>query len=574
MQSVNGIVELHSFSSSLGGLVIGGWIDFTWDDPIVPPIVCVETLAGTLTGEGLICLYPREDVKKQGHGFLILVALDQFTQSNMVELRLTTENQIYRLLPIPSLELYTEERVFLHAKHFLQNSPSNDRRARFRKLLDRPHFTGVDTLSGSMWPVHLETDKWYFCPPKGLVVRGWFLDPFRKVARIRLCCEGARQAIEPDEWIRIQRRDVAQGFAAQYGSVDEHCGFIAYAPSIYRMGRSMFFEIEMSDGTVVFRPVKPALMTGLSAIKELLSAFDLRRDALVKAYDETIGPAVELMNEFRLEKGPTISVVPFGKQPERARASIIIPLYGRVDFLEYQLAFFADTLDEDHEIIYVLDDPDRASETEALAASAYARFERPFRLLILGHNVGYAPANNIGLKNATGEAICFLNSDVFPREPEWLEFMLETLTKTRGIGIVGARLVYEDGSLQHDGCLFERLPEFGNWPFPMHPGKGRRIEATEDVVDAEIVTGACMVLSRRLAEEMAGFDEGYVIGDFEDADLCLRITDRGYRCVVDNRAELYHLERQSQNLQVGSWRMNLTLYNAWRFQKRWQTRDF
>jgi GT2 family glycosyltransferase len=54
--------------------------------------------------------------------------------------------------------------------------------------------------------------------------------------------------------------------------------------------------------------------------------------------------------------------------------------------------------------------------------------------------------------------------------------------------------------------------------------------------------------------------------------LCFRVRERGFTCVVDNRAVLYHLERQSQSIGASSWRMNLTLYNAWRFQKQWGER--
>jgi GT2 family glycosyltransferase len=84
-----------------------------------------------------------------------------------------------------------------------------------------------------------------------------------------------------------------------------------------------------------------------------------------------------------------------------------------------------------------------------------------------------------------------------------------------------------------------------------------------------MITGACMALRTPLARELGGFDEGYLIGDFEDADLCFRIQEKGLACVVDNRAVLFHLERQSQSIGAHSWRMNLTLYNAWRFQKQW-----
>ena len=61
----------------------------------------------------------------------------------------------------------------------------------------------------------------------------------------------------------------------------------------------------------------------------------------------------------------------------------------------------------------------------------------------------------------------------------------------------------------------------------------------------------------------------YIIGDFEDFDLCLRLHERGLDCAVDLDTELYHLERKSQDLSAHPWRMNLTLYNAWVHQRRW-----
>ena len=65
-----------------------------------------------------------------------------------------------------------------------------------------------------------------------------------------------------------------------------------------------------------------------------------------------------------------------------------------------------------------------------------------------------------------------------------------------------------------------------------------------------------------------GFDPGYVIGDFEDADLCERLRAAGLDCAVDSTITLYHLERQSQG-DDQPWRGNATLFNAWRFNHRW-----
>jgi GT2 family glycosyltransferase len=207
-------------------------------------------------------------------------------------------------------------------------------------------------------------------------------------------------------------------------------------------------------------------------------------------------------------------------------------------------------------------------ELDALAASCLAKFRVPFTVLSLSHNMGYAPANNIGLRHARAPFVCFLNSDVFPDDPDWLEHMLDTAAAP-DVGAVGALLVFEDGTVQHQGIMYERLQEFGGWMFGLHPEKGRFAAVEPILQDVDGLTGACLLMPTSLARELGGFDEGFVIGDFEDADLCKQVQARGLRCVLDRRAKLYHLERQSQGDQQQIWRTNLTLFNAWRFQRKW-----
>ena len=72
--------------------------------------------------------------------------------------------------------------------------------------------------------------------------------------------------------------------------------------------------------------------------------------------------------------------------------------------------------------------------------------------------------------------------------------------------------------------------------------------------------------------ELGGFDTDYVIGDFEDADLCFRIRALRLDCAVHEDAVLWHLERQSQGTPGNFWRHNLTLVNAATFARRWGDR--
>lgn len=562
-----GNIEFYGTAPTLGGLVVGGWIDIVWANPADRPTVTVTVAGQAVSGPTSICLYPRADLDGKGRGFVLLLDTAAVPTGAVEELSFVL-GQRRGELPAAQPALYDEDRLIGHARHALGDALPSAALTQWRQLLDKPRYTGVNTLPQLPFPLHVEVDQASLCPPDGLLLRGWLLDPFARLKEIRLRSGTAMRVLDRRRWVAIARQDVADVYRDSYGPQPERCGYLLYAAGLYQQGEPLYFEVETVDGEIGYRPLPPPVMTGLPAIKAMLGQFALRRDELRRGYDEVVGPAIEAINGFRLRQKPEVAVLTFGAPPVQPRVSLVIPLHGRIDFMEVQLALFADGLAADHEIVYVLDDPTLRSDAEVLAAACFARFRRPFALLLLGHGVGYAPANNIGLDHASGEAVCFLNSDVFPLEPDWLELMWETLQETR-TGIVGACLYYEDGTLQHDGCVFERLPDFAGWPFPMHPGKGRRVPWRDDRRPVEAVTGACMLMPRRLAEELGGFDEGFVVGDFEDADLCLRAAAKGHRCVVDGRARLHHLERQSQDSGTSPWRMNLTLYNAWRFQARW-----
>jgi GT2 family glycosyltransferase len=157
------------------------------------------------------------------------------------------------------------------------------------------------------------------------------------------------------------------------------------------------------------------------------------------------------------------------------------------------------------ELIYVLDDPPRKNDLINLAQRCFRWFGIPMRLVLLPQNVGYGPANNEALRVAHGRYVCFLNSDVLPRDGEWLRRMVGALEADGDLGAVGARLLFEDGTVQHDGMSLRRLPQFGNIPFPLHPGKGQRPPPGRGLRQVEAITGACMVLPRALAQATAVF---------------------------------------------------------------------
>lgn len=564
-----GCVDIIAYCSPLGLWLVCGWIGRAWTNT-ADELRCRIVFDGReQEADGTICFFPRPDVEEFGLGCVLAIEAPPSRQ-RPAEIEVHGGTVDFRLEISDQTQFTNEADAIRQFKAGLAHAVPEMRRARMLKWVSRPLYQGQDSLAQLLSPLFIEVDHAYLCPPDGLLVKGWFADPFSQLKTLRLRSGPRATKIDRSRWIAIRRPDVLAALGPRTGLSDENCGFLAFAPHAYTPGEVCYFEVETISGETGFHPMPLPRAAGIGTMKDMLSEFDLRYHALSVGYDSVIGPAISALNRSRLEDRPNVTAISFGTLPAQVRCSILVPLFRRIDFMEYQLAFLSQTLQTDHEIIYVLDDPSQTAAAERLAASCLARFHRPFTLLFYDRNLGFAPANNIALGYARGDYVCFLNSDVFPKEPGWLEFMLETAANPE-IGVTGALLLFEDDSVQHEGLAFERLPEFDNWVFCTHPRKGLACRNEMTVKRVPAVTGACMVMRTPLARAVGGFDEAYAIGDFEDVDLCLKLRERGLSCAVDHRAQLYHLERQSQGGAEAAWRMNLTLFNAWQFQQRWKT---
>lgn len=270
----------------------------------------------------------------------------------------------------------------------------------------------------------------------------------------------------------------------------------------------------------------------------------------------------------------SVKVHTYNTLPASPTFSIIIPLYGRIDFMRYQLSNFSRTLNASQaEVIYVLDDPKLANQTLALAREMETITGFPFKLLVLGKNVGFGRANNIGVEHASAPYLLLLNSDILPKNKGWLTSLHSSLSN-ESVGIVGARLLFEDETIQHDGMAPMRVPEYPGLVFNDHPKKGwpkNLAPYSQFETECQLITAACWMLRKEDFSAVGGFDPMYVLGDFEDSDVCLKIEALGKKNVIRHDIELYHLERQSQNLvQPGRWKHNITVLNAITYNKKWK----
>ena len=192
-----------------------------------------------------------------------------------------------------------------------------------------------------------------------------------------------------------------------------------------------------------------------------------------------------------------------------------------------------------YEIIVVDNESTDAGRRElsrvACAAVSGARWSKPFN---------YSAINNFGVQHARGEQLLFLNNDVEVIQPDWLTAMLEHAQRPE-VGAVGARLLYGDGRIQHAGVVvgINRVAAnaFRSWPGETI-GNLRLADLTRN---CSAVTGACMMVPRRIFDEVGGFDEDLRVV-LNDVDLCLKIRERGYLVVYTPDALLYHYEGSSR----------------------------
>jgi GT2 family glycosyltransferase len=202
--------------------------------------------------------------------------------------------------------------------------------------------------------------------------------------------------------------------------------------------------------------------------------------------------------------------------------SIVMPVFNREDLTQQCLATLLPTLEGagTGEVI-VVDNGSGPATSAVLAQFPWVRVIRNEK------NLGFAAACNQGARAAAGRVICHLNNDIVA-QPRWLANMLARLEPD--VGIVGARLFFPDGRIQHAGVAIYpvRFGTEGIGPHHLYWGWTSDTAASQEPTDFQIVTGACLLTPRELFLELGGFDEIFWNG-YEDVDYCLRVRERGLR---------------------------------------------
>ncbi len=224
--------------------------------------------------------------------------------------------------------------------------------------------------------------------------------------------------------------------------------------------------------------------------------------------------------------------------------SIIIPVYNQSFYTQNCLnKIYENTLSKkSYEIIIV----DNASEDNTCEVVESFRKKFPdIKYVRNKQNLKFAKACNIGAGNADGKYLIFLNNDTEVQKG-WLENAIKRLEMDDNIGIVGAKLLYPDRTIQHCGIVFVRSydKEIPVWPVHRFRGADENYPGVLKPKKLHAVTGACMFIRKELFIKLNGFDENYGMY-FEDIDLCFKATQLGKSIIYEPNCVVIHHEGKS-----------------------------
>ncbi len=246
------------------------------------------------------------------------------------------------------------------------------------------------------------------------------------------------------------------------------------------------------------------------------------------------------------------------KAPRRSSVSIIIPTCAAGGHIESCIrSLRATTADHDIEIVCIENiAPESAHWRVWLKANVEV-------VVSTGESFNWSRFNNIAAGHASGDFLLFLNDDIEAECAGWLDALLQHGAREE-VGVVGARLLYPNRTVQHAG-MFLSEAGIGRHAF--------RFAAEDDpgyfglaltVRDVSAVTGACMLMRRQHFEALGGFDETHEVVN-NDLDFCLRTTDANRQVVYTPYATLIHHEQASRAAMPDK-------YDLQRFNMKWYTR--
>ncbi len=246
------------------------------------------------------------------------------------------------------------------------------------------------------------------------------------------------------------------------------------------------------------------------------------------------------------------------KDSRKPVASIVIPVYNKVQLTRACLESIARTPSNIEYEIIVVDDCSSDHTSEFLAdCSGIVALRNEV-------NSGFIDTCNRGAEQARGEFVVFLNNDTTVT-PGWLDALIDTFHADPEVGVVGAKLVYPDGRLQEAGGII--FNDASGWNYGRNDDPDQPQYAF--VSEADYVSGACLAVRRDDFAELGGFDTRFRPAYYEDTDLCFQVRASGKKVVVQPAATIVHHEGATSGTDESGGVKRYQAVNRDKFRAKW-----
>ena len=244
---------------------------------------------------------------------------------------------------------------------------------------------------------------------------------------------------------------------------------------------------------------------------------------------------------------------------EDPKVSVIIPIYGKIDYTIRCLKSILDNFPSTPCEIIVVDDCSPDNSFEVLSEIS------GINLVKNKQNLGFIKTCNHGARVARGEYLYFLNNDTEVLAG-WLDELHQTFDLFPGTGFAGSMLLYPDGRLQEAGGIIWQDGSAWNFGRLQDPNDPTFSYARE----VDYVSGASIMVPSGLFEEVGGFDEHYSPAYCEDSDLALKVRSRGLRVIYQPLSKVIHHEGVTSGTDETQGVKSFQVENSRKLFDRWQ----
>ena len=221
--------------------------------------------------------------------------------------------------------------------------------------------------------------------------------------------------------------------------------------------------------------------------------------------------------------------------------TIIIPFHNKAEMTIDCLKSIKMSSYDNYSIFLI---SNNSSDDELEVVQNYIKKNERITLREYNHQFNWASINNWAAQCCESEFLLFLNNDTLIISEDWIESLLDCGIK-KNVGAVGAKLLYEDDTIQHAGIIMQ-IGGIAGHAFRYHSDEVPGYFGYSDVVrNCAAVTGACMLVRKELWQQLDGFDESLRVS-YNDVDFCLRLLEINYAVIYTPFSKLYHLESISR----------------------------